>query len=96
MGEPAMRQVTIEIPAEALLSLHQSPQGVADEVRRAAAFKLYELGRLSSGAAAQLAGMSRTAFLSRLAEYGVVAFDPDEEDLKREARLGRTDLRRSS
>jgi predicted HTH domain antitoxin len=33
--------------------------------------KLYELGRISSGAAAALAGVARVEFLARLGEYGV-------------------------
>jgi predicted HTH domain antitoxin len=53
----------------------------------AAAVKLYELGRLSSGAAARLAGVPRVLFLSRLADFGVDTFRLTEEDLQREARL---------
>lgn len=92
MPGSAMRRVVIEIPEEALLALHASPRGVAEEVRRAAAFKLYELGRLSSGAAAGLAGMPRTVFLSQLADYEVKAFDIDADDLNRETRIGPADL----
>lgn len=55
--------------------------------RMAAAAKLFELGRLSSGAAALLAGVPRTVFLSKLAEYGVDTFRLTEEDLQKEARL---------
>jgi hypothetical protein len=40
----------------------------------AAAVKLFELGQLSSGAAAGLAGIPRVVFLSRLADYGVDTF----------------------
>lgn len=36
-----------------------------------AAVKLYELGRLSSGRAADLAGISRLEFLARLEQYQV-------------------------
>jgi predicted HTH domain antitoxin len=53
----------------------------------AAAVKLFELGRLSSGAAARLAGVPRTVFLTRLADYGVDTFRLTEEELAREARL---------
>jgi len=38
-------------------------------------------GQLSSGAAAQLAGVPKPYFLSHLADYGVNAFDLSEEDL---------------
>ena len=60
---------------------------IADTLRMAAAVKLYELERVSSGAAAQLAGIPRSVFLSRLADYGVDTFDLSEEELKRETRL---------
>lgn len=83
-----MSQVVLDIPDDALSALGSSPEHVGEELRLAAAVKLYELKRISSGAAARLAGIPRVAFLSRLAEYGVDAFDLSEEDLKRETRLG--------
>jgi predicted HTH domain antitoxin len=43
--------------------------------------KLYKLGQLSAGAAAQLAGVPKPYFLGRLAEYGVDTFDLSEEEL---------------
>jgi len=53
----------------------------------AAAVKLYEMGRISSGAAAKLAGIPRTVFLSRLADYGVASFSLTLEELRSETRL---------
>jgi predicted HTH domain antitoxin len=49
--------------------------------------KLYELGRLSSGAAARLAGIPRTLFLSKLADYGVDTFRLTEDELERQTSL---------
>ena len=43
--------------------------------------KLYELGRLSSGTAAELAGTPRVAFLGRLSESGVDTFRQTEAEL---------------
>lgn len=83
-----MSQVVLDIPDDALSALDLSPENAGEELRLAAAVKLYELKRISSGAAARLAGIPRVAFLSRLAEYGVDTFDLSEEDLKRETRLG--------
>lgn len=54
----------------------------------AAAAKLFELGRLSSGAAAELAGVPKPLFLSKLADYGVCTFDLSREDLEQELQLG--------
>jgi predicted HTH domain antitoxin len=58
------------------------------EIRLAAAVKLYELGRISSGAAAKLAGIPRTGFLTKLADYGVDTFTLSQEELQQETRLG--------
>ncbi len=48
---------------------------------------MFCLGRLSSGAAVELAGVPRVIFLSRLAEYGVDTFNLTEDDLEQEERL---------
>lgn len=76
-----MNQVTLSIPDEILLALKATPDDVASRIRLAAAVKLYEIGQLSSGAAAQLAGVPKPFFLSRLADYGVNTFDLSEDEL---------------
>ena len=52
------------------------------EARMAMAVKLFELGRLSSGLAAQLAGVDRLTFLLTLHEYGVAMIDLDDDELE--------------
>jgi len=84
-----MSQVTMEIPDDTLLALKLSKQDAGAALRMAAAMKLYELGQLSSGAAAHLAGVPRVVFLSRLADYGIDTFRLTEEDFRKETRLAK-------
>ena len=49
-----------------------------------AALKLYELGRLSSGRAAELAGMSRVEFLMSLGRYKVFPLEAELRQLEAE------------
>ena len=76
-----MSNVTLSIPDEILLALKTTPDDLASRIRFAASVKLYEMGQLSSGSAAQLAGVPKPYFLSRLAEYGVNTFDLTDEEL---------------
>ncbi|MCK6508808.1 UPF0175 family protein [Myxococcota bacterium] len=87
-----MSTVVLDIPESSRLALKLSTEQLGQEIRLAAAIKLYELGKLSSGAAAQLAGIPKVVFLSKLSDYGVATFTLTEEELKREARLGERDL----
>lgn len=49
------------------------------ELRFPAAARLFELGRIISGIAAQLTGVDRLTFLSRLSYYGVPAINLRDE-----------------
>jgi predicted HTH domain antitoxin len=79
-----MVELTVSVPEEALLALRMAPEGLGNELKLAAAIKLFELGKLSSGAAAALAGIPKPLFLSKLADYGVVTFRLSEEELERD------------
>ena len=81
-----MKAIQIELPDEIFLSLKETPEELAREIRMAAAAKLYELRKLSSGRAAELAGVSRISFLQALARYGVSIFDLTEEELAQDLR----------
>lgn len=77
-----MHEIKLAVPDETLLALKLAPEAVAAELRLAAAVKLYELRRLSSGAAAALAGIPRPLFLTKLADYGVATFRMTKEELR--------------
>lgn len=79
-----MEKLVLEIPEEILVSLKESPQEFSKDILILAAVKLYELGKLSSGRAAQMAGVSRVSFLQLLARYNVPIFDLTVEELKQD------------
>ena len=79
-----MRQAVLDYPDGLPQLLKISELDFIDEVRFLAAAKLYELGRLSSGKAAQMAGMERVNFLYELSRYGFSALHLDEEEAQAE------------
>lgn len=81
-------RVTLEVPDEALDALRQDPAAFARELRIVAAVKWYEVGRLSQGSAAELAGLSRAAFLEALAQLGVSPFQYGPVEILAEAEAG--------
>jgi predicted HTH domain antitoxin len=86
-GNPTLSEITLSIPERSLLALKVTPGQAGEELRLAAAMKLYELERLSSGAAAELAGIPRCLFLTKLADYGIDTFRLTREEIESEGRL---------
>jgi predicted HTH domain antitoxin len=80
-----MPRITMELPNETLIALRASGPAAGSEIRLAAAMKMYEMGRISSGAAASLAGIPRTVFLSKLADYGIDTFSLTKDDFEKES-----------
>ena len=78
------RKIAVEIPESVLLAEKTDELAFARELRMLAAVKLYELGRLSSGRAAELAGMPRVEFLLALERYRVFPLASELADLERE------------
>jgi predicted HTH domain antitoxin len=76
------RQVIVNVPETVLIAEKADEVTFARELSVLAAVKLYELGRLSSGRAAELAGMSRVEFLMNLARYRVFPFEAELRDLE--------------
>ena len=81
-----MGQVTIPYPVGLEESVHTTPGEVEQQIRLMAALKMFELGKLSSGRAAELAGLSRAGFFDACARYKVSVFNYSAGELETEIR----------
>jgi predicted HTH domain antitoxin len=79
-----MKTLEIPYPEDLPQAMGESPEEFEQELKFLVAAKLYELGRISSGRAAELAGMERVAFLNRLGRYRISVFNYPLEELERE------------
>ncbi len=73
-----MCAVTVSIPAGLELAVQTTPEEFEAQIRLMAALKMFELGKLSSGKAAELAGLSRVEFFEMCGRYKVSIFNYDE------------------
>jgi len=76
-----MSAITVQIPDDLDLALNVAPDALAPALLVAAAVKLFELGKISAGKAAELAGMPKPLFLMTLAEWRVSASTLSAEDI---------------
>jgi predicted HTH domain antitoxin len=81
-----MTQLHINCPDE--VTKGQTPTELARLAQHAFMVRLYQLGQISSGRAAEILNISRREFLEVLADHGVSIFDV-ETDVEAEARRGR-------
>jgi hypothetical protein len=68
-----MREVTLYVPDDLDLALNVQPGPLPRELLFAALVKLFDLGKILSGKAAELAGIPKPLYLFRLADIGISA-----------------------
>jgi predicted HTH domain antitoxin len=76
--------LTIHLPGEIRQMLNRTPEEFARDVRLYSALMLFRLGKLSSGAAAAMAGLPRVMFLDLCAENDIPVSQITGDDLRRE------------
>lgn len=84
MGEIMEDVLTIRLPGEIRHMLNRTSEELARDIRLYAALMLFRLGKLSSGAAAEMAGVPRVLFLDLCAEYDIPVSQITGDDLSRE------------
>jgi len=90
------KTVDVSVPEGFEESVSTTAGELEDQVRLMAALKMFELGKLSSGHAAQLAGRTRTEFLEACGRYRVSVFNYAPEEAADELRRDLETLRNLS
>ncbi|MBW1796755.1 MAG: UPF0175 family protein [Deltaproteobacteria bacterium] len=79
-------EIKMKYPSGFEFAVHMTKEELEHHIRLMAALKMFELGKISSGKAAQLAGMSRVEFLETCGRYRVSVFNYPPEELEQEIR----------
>jgi predicted HTH domain antitoxin len=79
-----MRELVLSYPDDLAESIKLTPDELAAMFRLMAALKMFELGKISSGKAAELAGLSRVDFYEACARYSVSAFNYADNEVEAE------------
>ena len=73
-------ELKIKYPTGFEHAVHMTTEEIEQHIRLMAALKMFELGKISSGKASELAGMSRIEFLEACGRYRVSIFNyPDDQ-----------------
>ncbi len=83
-SSPPLNAVTLEYPANWLAAMGTDAQRFAQDAKMAAAMKLFEMERFTSGQAASFAGVSREEFLLSCRQWGVDSVKWDEAEVEAE------------
>jgi predicted HTH domain antitoxin len=65
------RTIKIDYPESLANTLKLSEKDFESEIKKTSMIKLYELGKISSGVAAKVLGITRLEFMELLAKYNV-------------------------
>lgn len=76
-----VKTISIQLPETVFAALHKEPDEFVQEMRIAASVKWYELGEISQGKAAEIAGLTRSEFINALSRYQVSHIQYTAEDL---------------
>jgi predicted HTH domain antitoxin len=79
-----MRTLTLQVPEALLAQSGSSEAALRQEAQWQLALRFFELGRLTSGQAAEMCGLNRVDFLVAASQAGVAVADLDGDELKQE------------
>ena len=82
-----MRTLSVQYPGTIPATINVSPEAFEKEAKMAMAVKLYELGRLTSGQAAAMAGIPRVTFLLQCHNFGADSAEWSNAELEHEFKV---------
>ena len=77
-------ELKIKYPSGFEHSVHMTKEEMEQHIQLMAALKMFELGKISSGKAAEFAGMSRVEFFEACGRYRVSVFNYPPEEAEKE------------
>jgi len=77
-----VEELKIKYPSGFEHAVHMTKEEIEQHIRLMAALKMFELGKISSGKAAELAGMSRMEFFEACGRYRVSPFNYTDEEVE--------------
>lgn len=81
-----VEELKIKYPSGFEHAVHMTKEEIEHHIRLMAALKMFELGKISSGKAAELAGMSRVEFFEACGRYKVSLFNYTDEEVEEEVK----------
>ena len=89
-----VEQLALKYPVGFESAVHMTKNEMEQHIRLMAALKMFELGKISSGKAAELAGLSRGEFIESCSRYQVSLFnyplEQIEEEIKKDLEISTT------
>lgn len=82
-----MTELYLELADELFSRSPSNSEELSQAILTSAAVKLYQAKKLSTGKAAQLAGLSRIQFFEELGRAGVKLYDPSPQEFSEELEL---------
>ncbi len=79
-----MEELIVKYPAGFENSVSMTKPELEQHIRLMAALKMFELGKISSGKAAELAGVSRVEFFETCGRYKISIFNYPPDEIEKE------------
>ncbi|MDA8052847.1 MAG: UPF0175 family protein [Deltaproteobacteria bacterium] len=77
-------KITLELPEDITALLNEDAQNLADDIKLMAIIKMYEIGKISLGKAAEFLKLNEIDFMKILGEYQIPAIDYSPRELDEE------------